>query len=156
MASSNSNQYGPKITPVGAGPVGDLKVLFGSKNIAAAQSASDTLNFFTAPRGFTPLCGVLQGTDLDTNATETLQIDIGIPGNAAKYLNSGVITGDAVTGLKPVAGIWMPLAGDLFTVIPTEFTVDTDIFGTFVGAAASGGTGVLTLLMFGVYKDPRV
>jgi len=155
MAANNSLQYGSGKPRPGAGPAGNLKVLFGSINIATALSAADTINFFTAPKGFTPLFGFLQGADLDTGA-ETLEIDIGISGTAQKYLNSGVITGDAVTEIKPVAGIWMPLAGTLFTAVPTEFTADTDIIGTITAAAAAGGTGVLTLIMLGVYNDERV
>lgn len=156
MAATNSDQYGAKIPRPGAGPAGNLKVLFGTQDITSAQSATDTLNFFTAPAGFTPLFGWLMGADLDTNATETIQIDIGISGDTTKYLNSGVITGDAVTEFKPVVGIYMPLAEELFTVRPTEFAVDTDIIGTFVGAAATGGTGVITLVMCGVFLDERV
>jgi len=154
MASQVSDQFGSTKAVPGAGPFGDLKVLFGTKDITAALSITNTMSFFTAPRGFTPLFGFLQGADLDTG-TETLEIDIGIAGDTTKYLNSGVITGDAVTGLKPVAGIWMPLAGDMFTVVPTEFTVDTDIIGTWTAAAATGGTGVITLVMCGVYNDVR-
>ena len=155
MAAVNSDQYGTKIPRVGAGSAGDLKVLFGSYDITTALSAADTINLFTAPKGFTPLFGYLVGADIDTG-TETLQIDIGISGDATKYLNSGVITGDAVTSLKPVAGIYMPLAEELFTVAPTEFTSDTDIIGTITAAAAAGGTGVVTVVMCGVYRDTRV
>lgn len=129
--------------------------LFGSVNIATAPTVNDIITLFTAPAGFTPLFGFLQGADLDTG-TETLQIDIGISGDTTKYLDSGVITGDAVVEVKPVAGIWMPLAEELFTVVPTEFTADTDIIATITAAANAGGTGVLTCVMVGVYKDPRV
>lgn len=155
MAAVNSDQYGVGVPRVGNGHFGDLKVLFGSYDITTALSASDTINFFTAPAGFTPLAGFLQGADIDTG-TETLQIDIGISGDTTKYLNSGVITGDAVTEIKPVAGIWMPLAEELFTVKPTAFTADTDIIGTITAAAQAGGTGVVTLIMYGVYNDVRV
>lgn len=155
MAAYDSDQFGDTVARIGAGQGGDLKVLFGSYTIGTALSASDTVNFFTAPAGFTPLYGFLQGADLDTGI-ETLEIDIGISGDTTKYLNSGVITGDAVTEVKPVAGIWMPLAEELFTVKPTAFTSDTDIIGTWTAAAASGGTGVITLVMCGVYNDPRV
>lgn len=155
MAAHNSDQFGAGIPRVGAGPAGDLKVLFGSKTFSAAPSAADTINFFTAPKGFTPLFGFLVGDDLDTGV-ETLEIDIGISGDATKYLNSGVITGDAVTEIKPVAGIWMPLAGALTNAAPATFTDDTDIIGTITAAANAGGTGTVTLIMVGVYNDARV
>lgn len=155
MASNNSLQYGAGIPRPGAGHAGDLKVLFGSIDITTALSAADTVNLFTAPAGFTPLFGFLQGADLDTGV-ETLEIDVGISGDTTKYLNSGVISGDTVLEVKPVAGLWMPLAEELFTVVPTEFTVDTDIIATFTAAAATGGTGVLTVIMCGVFRDERV
>ena len=155
MAAHNSLQYGVTIPRVGAGPAGDLKVLFGSIDIATAHSAADTINLFTAPAGFTPLFGFLQGADIDTG-TETLELDIGITGDTTKYLNSGVISGDVVTDIKPVAGIWMPLAEELFTVVPTEFTSDTDIIATVTAAAQAGGTGVVTVVMCGVFQDQRV
>ncbi len=154
MASVDSNQYGSEKAIPGSGDFGNLKVLFGTIDIATALSTSDTINLFTAPKGFTPLFGFLQGADLDTG-TETLEIDVGISGDATKYLNSGVISGDAVAEVKPVAGLWMPLAEELFTVVPTEFTADTDIIATITAAANAGGTGVLTVIMCGVYQDVR-
>lgn len=154
MPSVNSDQYGSTKSIPGSGPFGDMKVLFGSIDIATALSTSDTINLFTAPKGFTPLFGFLQGADLDTG-TETLEIDVGISGDATKYLNSGVISGDVVAEVKPVAGLWMPLAEELFTVVPTEFTANTDIIATITAAANAGGTGVLTVIMCGVYQDVR-
>lgn len=154
MAAVNSSQYGSTPIP-GAGPGGDLKVLFGSITIASALSANDTINFFTAPAGFTPLFGWLQGADIDTG-TETLEIDIGISGDATKYLDSGVITGDTIANEKITVGIKIPLQEDLMTVKPTAFTSNTDIIGKITAAANAGGTGVLTLIMCGVYQDARV
>ncbi len=155
MASVNSDQYGAAIARPGAGPGGDTKVLFGSVELTAAQSANDTVNFFTAPAGFTPLFGWLYGDDIDTG-TEVYEFDIGTAADPDAYLNSGVITGDAVTGTKPEVGISIPLGGTLITTKPTELTADTDIIGTVVAAPNAGGTGTLTLIMFGVYNDVRV
>lgn len=152
MASVDSDQYG-LVTP-GTG-AGTLKCLYGSYEIGTALSASDTINFFTAPVGFTPLFGWLVGDDLDTGI-ETLEIDIGTSGDATKYLNSGVITGDTIANDKITAGIKIPLQEDLMTVKPTAFTTETDIIGTITAAAASGGTGTITLMMFGLMNDPRV
>jgi hypothetical protein len=154
MATVISNQAGATKAIPGTGDFGNLKVLFGTYDITSALSAADIVTFFTAPAGFTPLFGFLQGADIDTG-TETLEIDIGISGDTTKYLNSGVISGDAVTEVKPVAGIWMPLAEELFTVVPTAFTSNTDIIGTITAAAQAGGTGVITLVMCGVYQDVR-
>jgi len=153
MATTNSDQYNGIVPGVGAG--GDLKVHYGSIEIGTAQSAADIVNFFTAPKGFTPLFGYLVGDDLDTG-TEALEIDIGITGDATKYLNSGVITGDTIANEKITVGIKLPLQEELMTVKPTAFTADTDIIATFTAAANAGGTGTLTLVMCGVQNDPRV
>jgi len=155
MASLDTTQFGPGAPRVGAGPAGDLKVCYGTIEIAAAQSASDTINFFTAPKGFTPLFGWLVGDDIDTG-TETLELDIGISGDTTKYLNSGVISGDTIANEKITVGIKIPLQEELMTVKPTAFTSDTDIIATVTAVAQAGGTGTLTLMMCGVYNDARV
>lgn len=154
MAAFNSEQYNNGIAQVGTGDFGNMKVLYGTYEIATALSAADTINMFTAPAGFIPLGGYLLGDDLDTG-TETLEIDIGISGDSTKYLNSGVITGDTIANEKITVGIKIPLQEDLMLVKPTAFTADTDIIATFTAAAATGGTGTITLYMWGLYNDSR-
>lgn len=155
MASLDATQYGTDQPRVGTGDAGNAKILFGSIELASAQSSSDTVNFFTAPKGFTPLFGWLVGDDIDTG-TETYELDIGVSGDTTKYLNSGVISGDTAANEKITVGIKIPLQEDLMTVKPTAFTADTDIIGTVTAAANAGGTGTLTLIMVGVYNDARV
>lgn len=155
MAALNSEQYGATKHRVGAGPAGDLKVCYGTVEVATAQSAADTINLFTMPKGFTPLFGWLVGDDIDTG-TEALEIDVGITGDSTKYLNSGVITGDTIANEKITVGIKIPLQEDLMTVKPTQLTADTDCIATITAAANSGGTGTITVMICGVYNDPRV
>lgn len=153
MATHNTTQYLGGIMP-GTG-AGTLKCLYGTIEFATAPSAADIVNFFTAPVGFTPLYGWLVGDDIDTG-TETLEIDVGITGDTTKYLNSGVITGDTIANEKITVGIKIPLQEELMTVKPTAFTSDTPIIGTITAAANAGGTGTLTLMMFGLQNDARV
>lgn len=155
MATYYSTQWNSGKAEVGSGPANSLKVLYGTYEIGTALSAADVVKMFVAPAGFTPLFGFLQGDDLDTG-TEAIEIDVGITGDSTKYLNSGVITGDVITGIKTLASIWMPLGEDLFTVKPTAFTSDTEVILTFTAAANAGGTGTITLIMVGVYNDARV
>jgi hypothetical protein len=110
---------------------------------------------FTIPAGFTPLFGWLMGDDIDTG-TEALEIDIGVTGDATKYLDSGVITGDTIANEKITVGIKIPLQEDLMTVKPTEVTSDTTCIATITAAANAGGTGTITVILCGVYNDPRV
>lgn len=156
MANYNSDQYNAGLpSGIGVGDVGNMKVLIGSYEIAAALSAADTITMFTAPAGFTPLGGYLLGDDIDTG-TETLELDVGITGDATKYLNSGVVSGDTIANEKITVGIKIPLQEDLMTVKPTAFTSDTDVIVTVTAAANAGGTGTVTLYMWGVYNDHRI
>lgn len=156
MASTNSDQFGVLIPRPGSGPAGDLKVYYGTKAVASNPSASDTLNMFTMAKGFTPLFGWAYGGDMDTNGSETIQVDVGITGDATKYLNSGALNGDAVTNMKTTVGIWMPLMEDLILVKPTELTADTNCIVTFEATAATFAAVQLTVVMCGVFNDSRV
>ena len=151
----NSDQYGTSIARVGAGAFGDLKMCYGSIELATAVVINDTVNVCTMPKGFTPMFGYIVGDDLDTG-TETIQLDVGITGDATKYLDSGVVSGDAITSWKTTVGVFMPLQEELMTVKPTQLTADTDLIVKVTAAPNAGGTGTLTVMMVGVYNDLRV
>ena len=154
MAAVNSEQYGTGAVIPGTGS--STMTLYGTYTGAGALSAADTINMFTMPAGFTPLIGWLVGGDADTGV-ETLELDVGIAGDATKFLNSGVITGD--TGSpdeKITVGVRLPLQEDLMTVKPTELTADTDLIVTVTAAAATGASVPITVVMQGLFKDPRV
>lgn len=154
MAAVNSDQYNSGAPIPGTGS--STMTLYGTYANVGALSAADTINMFTMPAGFTPLIGWLVGGDSDTGI-ETLELDIGISGDATKFLNSGVITGDTASpDEKITAGIRLPLQEDLMTVKPTELTADTDLIVTVTGAAATGAAAPVTVVMQGLFKDPRV
>ncbi len=148
MANTNSVQHA-QLAPQG----GKLCVMYGTVEIASAQSTADTVTFFTVPAGTTIHGGKLRGDDIDTG-TEAYECDIGDASSSTRFLNSGVLTGDAVTGTKPEAGISIDLFGTLKDG-PYTYTSDTNIIGTVV-APNSGGTGTLTLTMECTYQDARV
>jgi len=126
-------------------------VAYGTETLAANPTADDILSMCKVPAGAVVLGGTLFADDLDTNATETLDIDVGWAANADEvadpdgFGNFGVLTGDAVAEYKPVAGIIMPLQGVLLTAGPKTFTAETTIIITFIAAAATGGTGQISL-----------
>lgn len=137
----------------GHGFGGALKVAYGALELGTALSANDTLEFCKVPANAVIVGGWLMGDDLDTG-TETLEIDIGWAANGTEsadstgLLNSGVITGDAVTGIKPETAIYYPLLGNLATGGPQKFSAETVIQGDVNAAPAAGGTGTLTLVVF--------
>ncbi len=147
MANVNSVQHT-------AGVEQKAPFMWGTYEIATALSSSDTITFFEVPAGTTVVGGWLYADDLDTGI-ETLEIDIGDASSATRFLNSGVITGDAVTGTKPEAGIAVPLFGTLKDG-PYTYTTATNVIGTITAAAASGGTGTISLLLYTTCYDARV
>ena len=152
MANVNSVQKAA-LAPQG-GSNANLNVAWGTYEIGTALSAADTVTFFELPAGATVVGGWLLADDLDTG-TETLEIDVGDASSGTRFLNSGVITGDAVTGIKPETGIFYPLFGTLKDG-PYTYSSATDIIGTITAAANAGGTGTISLVLLYTYNDPRV
>lgn len=140
----------PVFRPSGAGLLG---CAFGTFTIAANPTAADIGSMCKLPRNATVVDGVIYGDDLDTGV-ETLDFDVGWAANDTEvadpdgFGNFGIVAGDPVTGINPVASIWMPLGGVLRTAGPKTFTAETTLTVTFNVAAATGGTGQLTLAAY--------
>lgn len=134
-------------------PGGILQVAWGTYTLAANVEDGDIFEMCRIPAGATVIGGYLQAADLDTNATETLDMDIGWAANGSEaadpdgFGNLGVWTGDTSVHL-PVAGNYFPLAGTLQSSGPQTFTDETVIQVEANAAAATGGTGVMTLVVF--------
>lgn len=131
---------------------GVLNVAYGTYTLAANPTQDDVIQFCKVPKGCTVIGGWVQAKDIDTG-TEALDIDIGFAANGVDeadpdaFGNFGVWTGDAITDLKPEAGVYFPLGGILFTAGPKTFTVETMIQGDVNAAANAGGTGQITVVV---------
>lgn len=138
----------------GAGQANMLHVAWGVYDMTSALSAADIIEFCKLPAGATVIGGFVQGVDVDTNATETFDLDIGWAANGTDaadpdgFGNFGVLTGDAVAELRPVAGIYLPFANIIQSPGYKTFAAETKVIGTITAAAASGGTGVLKVVVF--------
>lgn len=136
-----------------ASGAGLLNVAFGTFNIAANPTAADIGSFCKIPRNATVVDGLVYGDDLDTGV-ETLDFDVGWLANDTEvadpdgFGNFGVVSGDVVANLNPVASIYLPFGGVLRTAGPKTFTAETTIAVTFNVAAATGGTGFLTVVCY--------
>lgn len=145
MANLNSTRYD-------ASPYkprqGETATAWGLMDITVAQSKDDTITWFILPQDGIVIDGWLRGDDIDTG-TETYELDIGNSSDTDKYLDSGVLSGDAVAGTKPETGIRQQLGGTLITTgHPDALTAEETVLGTVVAAANAGGTGQLCLYMF--------
>ena len=129
----------------------------GTYTIAANVEDGDIFEMCWVPAGCTVIGGWLMGPDLDTNATETLDMMLGWAANGDEVADPngfgelGVITGDVSVHLGAV-GIFMPLAGVLHSAGPKTFNADTLIQVEANAVAATGGTGTITLVV--LYTTP--
>lgn len=129
--------------------VGDPGVVsaYGVIEVGANPTTSDVYQMVRLPAGSTVIGGYLYSDDIDTNATATLDMDIGWAANGVEsadpdgFGNMGVWSGDAVTGVKPEVGTWRPLGGVLLTTGPQAFTNETIITVTCVATAATFAAG---------------
>jgi len=146
----------PVFQGIGSGVV---QAAYGVTEIASGNllEANDIIKFCKVPAGATIIGGWIYGDDIDTG-TETLDIDIGWAANGGTgtwdavdtdgFGNLGTITGDAITDLKPVAGIIYPLQGLLLADGPITFTRETTITAIVNTAAAGGAVGTLSMVVF--------
>ena len=137
----------PAFSAVGAGI---LCRAYGKIDLAANVSANDVHYVCKLPAGAVVLGGFLRMEDIDSNATETLDIDVGILGNGVEatdadaFLNGGVRTGDVVTDYLPEGGALIPLHGTLKDG-PVSLTKDTIVTVTFIAVAATFAAGTITV-----------
>ncbi len=136
----------------GMGDACNLKVAFGTYEITANVETGDIFEMCKVPKDAVVLMGWVYGDDLDTGI-EALDMDVGWADNGTDaadtdgFGNLGVWTGDAVTDIKPEASIWYPFGGVLRTAGPKKFAAETTIQVYANVAAATGGTGTLTVVV---------
>lgn len=139
-AASNPTDGSLSTYPVPQFGGGVVNFQYGGYTFSAEPAAADVLNLC-----YVPACkvvdGFMRGEDIDTG-TETLGIDIGWAADTDGFGNLGVVTGDAVTEVKPEVQIWMPLNGTL-KLGPVAFTAPTQLLMTFVDDPQAGGTGFI-------------
>lgn len=132
---------------------------YGSIAIAVNPVAGDLYPLCRVPAGAVILGGRLIGADLDTNVTETLDMDLGWAANGGSGTydaldadglgNFGVWVGDAFAGGNTfgVAGNGFDLAGILATGIFPSFTKPTLIQLTCVATAATFTAGSVSVVL---------
>jgi hypothetical protein len=134
-------------------PQGVLGVAWGVYTHATNLAATTIIEYCKVPKGATVIGGFFQATDLDTNGTEEIDIDIGWSANGTDvadpdgFGNLDVLTGDASVHL-PVAGIWVPFAGIIQSAGFVTFGAETTLIATINVDGATGGTGLSKLVAY--------
>lgn len=133
---------------------GVLQCAYGVIEVTANPAASDIYEMCRIPAGATVVGGWIRSDDLDTNATETLDLDVGWLANGAEaadpdgFGNLGVMGTDTVAGIKPETGYNYEFGGRLITDGPLTFSRETIVAVTAVAQAATFAAGTLSV---GVY-----
>jgi hypothetical protein len=125
---------------------GNLCAAYGHYDYAAEPAAGDVLAACKVPAGAVIIGGWLRAEDLDTDASETIDIDVGTAADTDAFGNFGVQTGDAVAGYLPEGGILLPLHGTLGNG-PVTCTAETTIQVTFVDDPATLTAGTVTVVV---------
>lgn len=140
----------PVAKPQGGGVLG---CAYGVIEITANPIAADIYEMCRIPAGAVVVGGWIRSDDLDTNATETLDLDVGwlangdVAASSNGLGNLGVFTTDTVAGIKPEAGYNYFLGGVLATDGPVTFTKETVIAVTCVATAATFAAGTLSVVI---------
>ena len=142
-------------------PLGSNSVcaVTGFVDVGANPAPGDVYQLCRVPAGATVIGGALYSGDLDTNATETLDIDVGWQFNGTDaadpdgFGNLGVQGTDTVAGVKPEAGYNFQFGGVLITEGPKTFARDTVIAATCVAAAATFAAGRLSCVVYYINQN---
>lgn len=135
--------------PAFAGTTGNCRVAYGSWALTEAPEVGDIFPLCKLPKGAVPLSGYFATTEIDTNATETLDLDLGYAANGVDaadpdyFGNFGVLDGDGVTGVNP-SGNWRPVRFTTFTALGAETTVQAEC----IAVSATGATGTIACVIF--------
>lgn len=140
----------PVFKPVGAGL---LCVAWGTYTHGSNLAAATPIEYCRVPKGARIVGGYWCATDLDTNTTEEINIDIGYLANGVDAADTdafgdlGVLTGDVSVHLT-VAGIWVPFQNRLITEGPILLSAETTLAALVNVDAATLGTGQSTMVAY--------
>lgn len=132
---------------------GLLQVAYGHYDITVEPVPADIYNMCKLPAGAVVLDGFIRFEDIDTDATETMDLDVGWAANGAEaadpdgFGNFGVQTGDAVVGYLPEGGVRLPFMGVLKDGFVT-FTRETTITVTCVDDPATFTAGTVSVVVY--------
>lgn len=139
----------PVFKPAG----GALAVAWGVIEVSANPTAADVFEMCRLPKGAVVVGGRIYSDDLDTNATETLDLDVGWAANGVEaadsdgFGNLGVMTTDTVAGVKAESGYNYAFGGKLITDGPQAFSAETVVTVTCVATAATFAAGTLSVVV---------
>lgn len=142
--------------PVTKPPAGALGVAWGTIEVAANPVAADIYRLCRLPAGAVVVGGYFFGDDLDTNATETLELNMGWEANGVEAADAdgfgdwGVQNGDAfATGnISAIVGLQYPFGNLLQNTGPQSFSKETIVSATCVATCATFAAGTIGCVVY--------
>lgn len=154
--------------PVSSFPAGAVvQAAYGTIEVTANPVAADVYELCRVPAGAVIVGGSYYADDLDTNATETLEMNLGWAANGGSGTfdaldadglgDFGVQNGDAfATGnTSPTVGCVYPISGVLADGDLPFFTKETVIQATCVATCATFAAGAISAVVYYVV-DPSL
>lgn len=137
MATYSSTVYTNAQGPLSHGLAGELKAAYASITCTAAPSTSDTINFFYLPAGARVVLAILEASDMDTNGSPTLTLNVGDAGDPDRLFAASTV-GQAGTLSTAIA-----VTGSAY-----QYTSKTLITGVANANSATGAAGTIDLSVF--------
>jgi hypothetical protein len=136
---------------------GSVMVAYGTYAVAANVEVGDIFEMCKLPKGAVVIGGWLDADDMDTNATETLEMDFGWAANGVDAANAdglgdfGVWEGNAVADIHPEAFNHFILGG-LLKDGPVTFGAETTLQLEAVAVSATFAAGDMSVYV--LYINP--
>ena len=152
MATYTTTRGGSTFPVGGPAAQGVAQVAVGVYNYATNIAGASIVEMCRVPKGACVYGGYLQISDLDTNGTEELDIDIGWAANGTDAVdvdgfgNFGELTGDVSVHL-PVAGVWLPFTNIIQHPGFKVFAAETVIIATINVDAATLTAGTMKVVV---------
>lgn len=140
FTGTNATAGSPVFQPMGK----NVGVAYGFFTLTEVPEVGDKYQLCKLPKGAIPIGGYLSGTDIDTG-TETFDMDLGIAANGVDaadpdyFVNSGVMSGDAINELLAQGKIYRPIVMTSATALGGETIVQAEV----IAVANAGGTGTV-------------
>lgn len=135
MATYSASGY--DTAPVASHGLADaVHALYAEISVTAALTTSDAFNFGYLPAGARVIGGFIEATDMDTNGTPTLTINVGDADDADRFFAASTV------GQAGTAGTALAVAG-----LGHKYSSKTLITGAPAANAATGAAGTLYLCL---------
>lgn len=141
MATYNSSNIQNKTGVSQSGGAGNVNVAYAEVVCSSAPTTADTLNFFYLPANARIVAAALEATDMDTNVSPTIALNIGDSGSASRLFAASTVAqaGTASTALAVAGNAYKTTAKTLITGVPSA-------------NAATGAAGSVYLTVFYVVE----